>query len=112
MKENRKEVNTMKIATSFLAALLLVGGIGAGSSFAAAEGVISQTVLIPGSYCHLTFPAIREETLDWDRPVLKDASSGDVIDYFGSCDHDPLGQDEIEWQRREPAWQLRKRLEN
>src|SRR6266568_4362084 len=76
-----------------------------------AEGVISKVASPSGDYCHLKFPAIREETLYWDRPVLKDASSGDIVDYFGSCDHDPLGQDEIEWQRREPAWQLRKRLE-
>ena len=93
----------MKIATSFLAALLFVSSLGASSSFAAAEGVISNAVLTPGSYCHLTFPAIREETLSWDRPVLKDPSEGDIIDYYGSCDHDPLGQDEIARQRRQTA---------
>jgi hypothetical protein len=93
----------MKIVTSFLAALLLVSSLGAGSAFAAAPGVISNAVLTPGSYCHLTFPAIREETLSWDRPVLKDPSEGDIIDYYGSCDHDPLGQDEIARQRRQTA---------
>lgn len=93
----------MKTATSFLAALLLVGGLGGKSTFAAAEGVISNATLIPGSYCHLTFPAIREETLSWDRPVLKDPSKGDVIDFYGPCDHDPLGKDEIESQRRQSA---------
>jgi hypothetical protein len=102
-ERNRKEVNVMKIATSFLAALLLFGSIGAGSSFAAAEGVISNAVLVPGSYCHLTFPAIREETLSSDRPVLKNPSSGDIIDFYGPCDHDPLGKDEIEAQKREAA---------
>jgi hypothetical protein len=103
MKENRKEVNLMKIDTLFLAALLLVGSLGAGNSFAAAEGVISNATLVPGSYCHLTFPAIRENTLASDRPVLKDPSEGDIIDYYGSCDHDPLGQDEIATQRRQAA---------
>ena len=93
----------MKIATSFLAALLLVGGIGAGNSFAAAEGVISNATLVPGSYCHLTFPAIREDTLSWDRPVLKAPSDGDIVDFYGPCDHDPLGKDEIESQRRQNA---------
>jgi hypothetical protein len=91
----------MKIATSFLAALLLIGSLGASSTFAAAEGVISNQVLTPGSYCHLQFPAIREETLSWDRPALKDPSSGDIIDFYGPCDHDPLGQDEIASQRQE-----------
>lgn len=93
----------MKIATSFLAAWLLVGGLGVKSTFAAAEGVISNATLTPGSYCHLTFPAIREETLSWDRPVLKDRSEGDIIDFYGPCDHDPLGKDEIESQRRQAA---------
>src|SRR5918996_5940368 len=93
----------MKIATSFLAALLLASSIGASSAFAAAPGVISNATLTPGSYCHLTFPAIREETLFSDRPVLKDPSEGDIVDFYGSCDHDPLGQDEIARQRRQAA---------
>jgi hypothetical protein len=101
--KKRKEVNRVKIATSFLAALLLVSSLGASSSLAAAEGVISNAALTPGSYCHLTFPAIREETLSWDRPVLKDPSEGDIIDFYGSCDHDPLGKDEIASQRRQAA---------
>jgi hypothetical protein len=95
----------MKIATSFLAALLLAGSVGATSTFAAAEGVISNATLTPGSYCHLTFPAIREETLSWDRPVLKDPSEGAIIDFYGSCNHDPLGKDEIASQRRQAAEQ-------
>lgn len=95
----------MKNAKAFLAGLVLVGGFEAATSFAAAPGVISNQVLTPGSYCHLTFPAIREETLTWDRPVLKDPSSGDIIDYYGSCDHDPLGKDEVARQRREAAEQ-------
>ena len=90
----------MKIAKSFLAGLLLVGSFGTSGALAAAPGVITNATLTPGSYCHLTFPAIREETLSWDRPVLKDASEGDIIDFYGPCDHDPLGKDEIESQRR------------
>jgi hypothetical protein len=97
----------MKIATSFLTALLLFGSLGAGSSFAAAEGVISNTVIVPGSYCHLTFPAIREDTLSSDRPVLKDPSSGDIIDFYGSCETDPLGAEQVQQQRlqRQHYWQ-------
>ena len=93
----------MKIATSFLVALVLIGSFGVKSTFAAAEGVISNATLIPGSYCHLTFPAIREDTLSSDRPVLKDPSEGDIVDFYGPCDHDPLGKDEIESQRRQNA---------
>ena len=68
------------------------GSFGTSGALAAAPGVITNATLTPGSYCHLTFPAIREETLSWDRPVLKDPSEGDIIDFYGSCDHDPLGK--------------------
>jgi hypothetical protein len=107
VKESRKEVNSMKIATSFLAALLLASSLGASDAFATADGVISNTTLTPGSYCHLKFPAIREETFSWDRPVLKDASSGDIIDFYGPCDTDPVGEDQVHEQRleRQHRWQ-------
>ena len=90
----------MKIATAVFGAVLLVGSFGTSGAHAAPAGIISNT---PGSYCHLTFPAIREDTLSWDRPVLKGASSGDVIDFYGSCDHDPPGKDEIASQRRQES---------
>ena len=61
----------------------------------AAEGIISKIPDASGKYCSMKFPAIREETLNWDRPVLKDPRDGDMIDFFGPCDHDPLGKDEI-----------------
>ena len=100
----------MKSATSFLAALILVGSLGTSNAFAAAPGVISNQVLTPGSYCHLTFPAIRENTLASDRPVLKDPSEGDIIDYYGSCDHDPLGADEIRSQKDQLQRQRMQRI--
>ena len=66
----------------------------------AAEGIIMRNVGSPESnYCHLRFPAIRPETLYSDRPVLKDPSEGDIIDFYGPCDHDPLGKEEIRRQR-------------
>jgi len=54
---------------------------------------------MPGGYCHLKFPAIREDTLDSDHPILQNPSSGDIMDYYGPCDHDPLGKDEIQSQK-------------
>ncbi|MGH7771583.1 MAG: hypothetical protein ACREQA_05045 [Candidatus Binatia bacterium] len=64
----------------------------------AIKGIISK-VANPGSnYCHLKFPAIHEQTL-WGRPVLKDPTDGDIIDFYGPCDHDPLGQEEVRRQR-------------
>jgi hypothetical protein len=65
----------------------------------AAEGVIFRNPDASGQFCHLRFPAIREETLSWDRPVLKDPDEGDIIDFYGPCDHDPLGRAEVLRQR-------------
>ena len=45
------------------------------------------------------FPAIREETLSWDRPVLKDPSDGDIIDFYGPCNYDPLGKEALQTQK-------------
>ena len=100
-------MKAMKITTSFLAALLLLGSVGVGGALAAAEGVISNDVIIPGAYCHLRFPAIRDSTLSWDGPVLKDPSEGDIIDFYGPCDTDPLGEAQIHQHRleRRRHWQ-------
>ena len=91
----------MKIVTSFVGALLLVGSLETSTAFSAAPGVISNQVLNEGSYCHLTFPAIRPDTLSSDRPVLKDASAGDIVDFYGPCDTDPLGEDQVHQQKLE-----------
>lgn len=50
-------------------------------------------------YCHMKFPPMREDSLSWEQPVLNEAA-GNTIDFYGSCDHDPTGKDEIEAQRR------------
>jgi hypothetical protein len=65
----------------------------------AGENVISKVPSPTGEFCHLKFPAIKEETLYWNRPVLKDPSQGDTIDFYGPCSHDPLGKEEIRRQR-------------
>ena len=66
----------------------------------AAEGIVMRSVTGPESnYCHLRFPAILPETLYSDRPVLKDPSDGDIIDFYGPCDYDPLGKEQIRRQR-------------
>jgi hypothetical protein len=63
-------------------------------------GILSAVALNrDGSYCHLRFPAIIARTLG-DKPQLKPATTGDVIDFYGPCDHDPLGKDEVDSQKR------------
>jgi hypothetical protein len=51
------------------------------------------------SYCHMKFPPIREDTLFSVSPVLNEPV-GNIIDFYGSCDYDPLGEDEILTQRK------------
>jgi hypothetical protein len=95
----------MKIATSLLAAVLLVGALGAINTAMAADGIIDKQELTPGSYCHLKFPAIREDTLGTDHPTLEDPNSGDIIDFYGSCDENPVGKHQVEEQKLEELQQ-------
>ena len=90
----------MKKINSLLSSLLLTGTLVSNAvPVSAAEGIISKIPDASGKYCSMKFPAIREETLNWLRPVLKDPRDGDIIDFFGPCDHDPLGKEEIERQK-------------
>ncbi|MBI4527244.1 MAG: hypothetical protein HY695_25910 [Deltaproteobacteria bacterium] len=63
------------------------------------EPILFKVAAPEGNYCHLKFPAIQEETLFTNHPVLKDPGSGDLVDFYGPCDHDPLGKEEIKAQR-------------
>ena len=95
----------MKIATSLLAAVLLVGALGAINTVMAADGIIDKQELTPGSYCHLKFPAIREDILGSDHPALEDPNSGDIIDFYGPCDENPVGKHQVEEQKLEELQQ-------
>ena len=64
-----------------------------------AEGIISKVTDGSGKYCNLKFLAIKEETLTSARPELKDPSEGDIVDFYGPCDYDPLGKDEVQRQK-------------
>jgi hypothetical protein len=75
----------------------------------AGEAVISKVPDPSGSFCHLKFPAIRDDTLFSEQPVLKDPSEGDIIDFYGPCNYDPLGRESILRQRFDHR--LRKRKE-
>ena len=95
----------LRIGLALWAGLVLTS-----SGLFAAEGIISRTPDASGSYCHLRFPAIQEQTLGSGRPVLKDPAEGDIIDFYGPCDHDPLGAAEI--HRQKADWRrLRDRID-
>ena len=89
----------MNRAKMFLIGVCLVAAIVPQSSSAAAPATfLTKDALADGSYCHMKFPAIVEQTLGTAQPVLKDVSEGDIIDFYGSCTHDPLGKDEVRSQ--------------
>ncbi|MGH7769436.1 MAG: hypothetical protein ACREQP_18475 [Candidatus Binatia bacterium] len=89
----------MKLKTIF-SFLVLTGVLHFNPSIGAAQGVIyKKAVGSAGNYCHLKFPAIQKNTLYSGRPVLKDVSEGDIVDFYGPCDYDPLGSEEVLRQR-------------
>jgi hypothetical protein len=93
----RKEVKIMKIATSFLAGLVLMGSV-AVTAANAADGVLFKQKLDTSNYCHMKFPAIEYGTLGTDHPVLESPDSSDLIDFYGSCDESPVGKDQVHAQ--------------
>ena len=84
---------------SLMSVVFLTGALGLRAVSAGAESVISQDFLTDGSYCHTKFESIREETLASSQPVLKDAD--DIVDFYGACNHDSLGKEEIQSQKIE-----------
>ena len=91
----------MKIATSILTAVLFTGTLGVVNTATAADGILSKDDLTADSYCHEKFPAIRQSTLDDNQPALKNSSTGDVIDFYGPCDENPVGKDQVQAQKIE-----------
>jgi hypothetical protein len=98
----RKEVRNMKIATSFLAAVLFTGTLGALNNAIAEDGILSKDNASAGSYCHEKFPAMKQGSLDDNRPALQPTTDGpDIVDYYGPCDETPAGKDQILTQKLE-----------
>jgi len=95
-----KEVSAMKFTRLLPAAVLLIGVVGTSATAFSANGVISKEEVAPG-YCHMRFPAMLSSTLNWNQPVLKNSDSGDIVDYYGSCDENPTGDHQVEIQKLE-----------
>ena len=89
----------MKIATSFLAAVLLTGTLGSINTAMGADGVISKDEMTANSYCHEKFHSMTGQSLDTAKPVVN--NSGATIDFYGSCSESPVGQDQIHDQKLE-----------
>jgi len=89
----------MKTRISLLTNLFLSSTLFWGVPTLAAEELVIKEAAEASAYCHMKFPPMRPETLSWAQPVL-DESAGSVIDFYGPCDHDPTGAEEIGKQRR------------
>jgi hypothetical protein len=108
-KKLAKEGGEKMKRTQLYLSLLFLGVLGYTPIAASAQapqvkgvkpGVIAAMPLNKeGTFCHLRFPAIQGRTLGTDKPQLKPATTGDVVDYYGPCDHDPLGKEEIARQK-------------
>ncbi|MBI4529781.1 MAG: hypothetical protein HY695_38775 [Deltaproteobacteria bacterium] len=97
----------MKGISLLLSVLAIAGTVGwIAAPGQAQEGVLLKIRAGETNYCHMKFPAIREETLYSTRPVLKDAATSDVIDFYGPCDYDPRGKEEVHAQRLDEQRQL------
>ena len=97
------ELKGLRLVEFFTGVFLLCGSL-----VWAGDAVISRVPDPSGSFCHLRFPAIREDTLFSDQPMFKDASEGDIIDAYGPCNFDPLGRDSILRQRRDHQIRMRR----
>jgi hypothetical protein len=88
----------MKKSISLLTYLLLSSTLFWGVPSAGGQEGIVTVPAETTSYCHMKFPPIRQDTLFGADPVLNE-NAGNIIDFYGSCDHDPLGADEVRMQR-------------
>jgi hypothetical protein len=102
----------MKIATSILAAVLFTGTLGALNNAIAEDGILSKDSLTSDPYCHEKFPAIRQSTLDSNQPTLKDSNTGDVIDFYGPCDENPVGKDQVHEQKLDAQHRFQQEYED
>lgn len=85
---------SISLLVNLLMSSTLFWGVPAASGYEGAFKAPADT----STYCHMKFPPLREDTLTWNQPVL-DESAGNIIDFYGPCDYDPMGQDEINVQR-------------
>ena len=89
-----------------LSMLLVAGVLGTSGAALAADGVVVEGQLAPGSYCHEKFPAITGRSLGDNQPQLKQSTTGDIVDYYGPCDENPTGKDQIASQKLEQQHQM------
>lgn len=106
----------MKRFAATLSAVMLVGSL-AGSALAAGwdqdkAGEDQAKNAGNESECHLKFPAIRRGTLSSDHPQLKSSTTGDVIDFYGSCDESPTSANQVLDQKHDEIFRFSRDYES
>jgi hypothetical protein len=99
----------MKKIVPMISTMVLVGSLAGSAS--AAGGVLSPQAAAD-DYCHMKFPAIRARTLASNHPQLKRSSTGDQIDFYGSCDENPTGKDQVISQKQEEQFRFGREYED
>ena len=89
----------MKKSISILCNLLLSSTLFWAVPSVEADEMISSVAAETTTYCHLRFPAMREDTLSWQQPML-DAPTGNIIVFYGLCNYNQMCLNEIRVKRR------------
>lgn len=89
----------MEKSVSLLCSLFLFSTLFWAVPSVESQEMISSVPTDTTAYCHREFPAMHEDSLSWHPPVL-DPLMGNIVDFYGPCDYDLLGSEQIRVQRR------------
>ncbi|HET8916867.1 MAG TPA: hypothetical protein VFN58_02380, partial [Candidatus Binatia bacterium] len=76
--------------------------LGAINTAIGADGILSKDQLTAVVTVTRSFRD-QPEHLGDSQPALKDSSTGDVIDFYGPCNEDPVGTDQVQEQKLKPS---------
>ena len=84
----------MKKGVSFLANLLLFSTLFWAAPPVDAEEMTSGIPTDMTAYCNPEFPAVLDNSLSWQSPVL-DPLTATIVDFYSSCDYGQPGSEEV-----------------
>ena len=90
--------------------IAVLTGTLAGTAFAANDVLTKDRA--ENNYCHMKFPAMNENSLSAKRPSLESPGTGDIIDYYGSCDESPTSANQILEQKHEEEFMFGRQYED
>lgn len=99
----------MTFIRTTLTIAVLTGAL-ASTAFAADEVLIKDRA--DENYCHMKFPAISDDSLATKNPSLESPATGDIIDYYGSCDETPTSASQVLDQKHEETFMFGREYED